>query len=657
MNKKVDIKFITFLIMLVIIIILELLLVNYKADINDKFYYAGNVLQESNEVLKEVNEGTLVEQKFIASSDNLQKIYLNFESYKDDKNCGGTVLIGIKDSNGAVIKETEIQRNVIRENSIYKFSFKKQKKSQGQEYTVYIKFKSRENYETFYSLKMNPNSLENWNLFINGETQSSNLCMQDMYKNNKEYLAFVAVSVLVVVLVIGISICLFKKKEISIEKAFIRIIPIIGIMMLLGIPILRGHDELYHWYRCYEVSTGHLTTGLENGVEGTEMPGSVIQIFPGWKDVTYQKVWEKSDVKIDKNDTGILDSATSAVYCFVQYVPQAIGIIIARIFTNRMLIIAYFARFFNLIISVLILYYAIKLMPFGKKIMFIPMLIPIFIECIATVSPDALTTSISFLYIAYILNIVFNENKKVGKKESIVLFILSIIVALCKIVYLPLVGLMLIIPKEKYEGKNYKNKYKNILIIGAIAIAANLIWLKISSKYLALFTEGDSTFQVMEILKHPVKYIQILLYSIDLNGMTYIRTLFGGQLGWDEVINLNSIVPYTLFILCIIITVIDNDVKKRFNIKQQIIIAFIVIAIIGLIFTSLFVQWTAIGSTGIAGVQGRYFIPILPLIMLLIGNNIKIFNKYKERNIIKCISILGLILYVYVILSIFITFI
>lgn len=657
MDKKINKKFVIFLIILLIVVIMEVLIVAYEASIGNKFYHSGNETSKTENVIDNVEEGTVVEQKFLAVDNNLEKVLIDFEPYKDDKNCGGTVLIGIKDENGKTLKETEIQRNMVRVYSTFELKFKRQKASSGKEYTVYVKYNELEKHEKFYTLKMNVEPNDNWNLLVNGEEKTGSLCMQDMYKNVKKEAIFFIVSIIVIVIICIVSINIYMDKDLTVRKAMLKIIPIIGIMTLLGIPILRAHDELYHWFRSYELSTGHFVTGLEDGVEGTEMPGSVISIFPGWTNVTYSDVLEKSNIKIDKEDTGILDSATSAVYCFIQYVPQAIGIIISRIFTNRMLIIAYCARLSNLIISILIMYKAIKLMPFGKKILFMPMLIPIFMESIATVSPDALTTSISFLYIAYILNIVFNEEKRVGKKEKIYLLVLSIIVALCKIVYLPLVGLMLIIPKEKFEGENYKDKYKNIVIIGMIAVIANLVWLGISSKYLSLFREGDSSYQVSAIFKNPIKYLQILLYSIDLNGMSYIRTLFGGQLGWDEVVNLNSIIPYTLFIMCIVITIIDNDIKQKFDKKQLIIIGFVVAMIIGLIFTSLYVQWTAVGQTSIAGVQGRYFIPILPLVMLLIGNNVKIGNKYKEKDIIKFMSITGIVIYIYVVLSMVITFI
>ena len=78
------------------------------------------------------------------------------------------------------------------------------------------------------------------------------------------------------------------------------------------------------------------------------------------------------------------------------------------------------------------------------------------------------------------------------------------------------------------------------------------------------------------------------------------------------------------------------------------------LAIIALVFTSLYVQWSTIGNESIAGVQGRYFLPILPLIMLLLGSTLKIKSSYKKESINKFVAISILVLQIYTISQIII---
>ena len=60
------------------------------------------------------------------------------------------------------------------------------------------------------------------------------------------------------------------------------------------------------------------------------------------------------------------------------------------------------------------------------------------------------------------------------------------------------------------------------------------------------------------------------------------------------------------------------------------------------------------GSDFILGIQGRYFLPILPLILILVGSVIKVKSNYKEENLAKCIAIIGLIIHIIVISQIII---
>ena len=128
--------------------------------------------------------------------------------------------------------------------------------------------------------------------------------------------------------------------------------------------------------------------------------------------------------------------------------------------------------------------------------------------------------------------------------------------------------------------------------------------------------------------------------------------MFGGELGWGELVQLNSIIPYALALICIWITITDQTIKDKFKLYQKVWISLTIIAVIGLIFTSLYVQWTTIGSDSILGIQGRYFIPILPLIALLIGSQLKVKTDYSEENTCKTIATIGVVLQIWSILAI-----
>lgn len=643
---KKDWKFYGVLTIAVLIIVL---IANYSLKIEEKLYTTGEV-QEETGTLEEVSTGTEIVQTFVAVDNNLEKVKIDFEPYKEDVNCGGKVTVGIKDADGNVIEEKEILRNYVRETSKYTLEFSKQKDSKDKEYQIFIRFNDLEEADRFYSVKYtDKNEFLKNHLTINGEEmQGASIIFQDLYKSNIRTIIY---SVILIVFILGvyiISSIIYYKKGMKIENIFLMIAPLICLFFLVTMPTFKNHDEYYHWIKAYEVSQGTLMTPQKDGVQGSMMPEGVSKVFPSdWTKLDYQKMKELLNVKLNEDNKGILNAETAAVYSFVSYIPQATGIALARLVTDNVYLITYGGRIVNMIFALFVLYFAIKLMPFGKKLLLIPAMIPIAIEGFTSLSPDAMTISVAFFYIAYILHLAFGKKEQLGTKEKVILLISSIVIALCKIVYIPLVGLILIIPKEKF--KNQENKILNFCVIAGIAVMINLIWLAISSRYLSTFREGDSKIQVLLALQNPILYIQNVLYTFNLNGSNYLLSLFGADLGWGELIKLYSIVPYVFLTIYLFTAITDNELKDKFKKYQIVWISLVILAIVGLIFTSLYVQWTTVGQTSIAGIQGRYFLPILPLVMLLMGSVVKVKSLYNEEKVTKFVGISILVLQIFTI--------
>ena len=313
---------------------------------------------------------------------------------------------------------------------------------------------------------------------------------------------------------------------------------------------------------------------------------------------------------------------------------------------------AYGARVINMIVSIILLYLAIKIMPFGKRGMLFSMCFPIAVEGFTSMSPDALTISISYLFTAYVFNIVFNEEKQIKRTDIFILTVLSILIALCKIVYLPLVGLLLLIPRKKFKTK--KSHLLTVGIIMAVAIIANLVWLKISSTYLALYKDGNSVNQLAILLNGPISYLQRVLGTMNQYGGFYTYSLLGQELGWNEFAQMGALLPTVVGIIYMYINITDNTLKQKLNKYQNTIILLIILAIIGLIFTSLYLQWNEPTNYAIEGIQGRYFIPIIPILTFLICSKLKLTTEQTEERLNKKLGVAICIVYMYVFINLLI---
>ena len=193
-------------------------------------------------------------------------------------------------------------------------------------------------------------------------------------------------------------------------------------------------------------------------------------------------------------------------------------------------------------------------------------------------------------------------------------------------------------------------------IIAVVATIVNLIWLAIAGKYLAVFQEGASSVKIMQAIQNPIQFGQMILFSIIYGQSTNTLSLFGTELGYFEFVKTYAIVPYVLIGLYLFIAVTDSKLKDKLKRYQVVWILLVILATILLLFMSLYVHWTASGSAYIQGIQGRYFLPILPLVMLLIGHRFKkVQSTYPEEKINKVVGITGLLINLFAIMQIVIS--
>ncbi len=105
------------------------MLVFYSLDVSDKVYNTSEKIEAEGSI-KDVTPGMKIEQKIKATRNNFKRVDIQFEPLKEQNNIAGKVTIGINDENGKTIAKKTITRNYIRENNVYEFNFKNQKKIQ-----------------------------------------------------------------------------------------------------------------------------------------------------------------------------------------------------------------------------------------------------------------------------------------------------------------------------------------------------------------------------------------------------------------------------------------------------------------------------------------------------------------------------------------------
>lgn len=562
-------------------------------------------------------------------------LFLYFENKFDDKE------VGLYSKNYTITSNENKKINLKSNIKKIKIYFNQDEVENHTEFTFNIldknnkniykeKIMAREARREYYTVDLSENKLKNEEYYIR-IIDSKKLNSQDFkcnmkvyYSNNKK--AIFLLLYLIVSVIFFITFLLNKIEYTNIHKHFLYIaIPIFS-LYLVFIPLTTSHDEFYQWIRSYEVSEGIM---LPNRVSNSQyllsmLPKNINLNLSVNADFKYKDLLEKRDYNIRNGESYLISSGSMGVYSPVQFLPQALGISFARIFTGNVLTIAYFGRLFNMIVCITLLTLAIKITPIGKKLLLLLSLNPISIELFTTLSSDGITISISYLLIAYILSLL-RKKDNINKKEITILSVLSCVLALCKIVYIFIPFLLLLIPKEKFKNKSRKEA---ILFSIIVPIGLNLIWLLLASSvsdYCAGYSVPSKNFSAM--LHNPLNMIKYFIYSIDMYGFDIFFNIFSRRMLMSNVIENTTIVPLLLLYTFFNILKDSDDIKFELTKKNKIFILSLVIIVILLIYVSLYISWCSYKDIKIYGVQGRYFLPILPLVYILIKSVIKLEKK------------------------------
>lgn len=270
-------------------------------------------------------------------------------------------------------------------------------------------------------------------------------------------------------------------------------------------------------------------------------------------------------------------------------------------------------------------YVILKTIPFYKLPMALLLLMPMTLSLGAALTSDVVVIGVNFLWIAVLLKFLV-EDKLINYSKIFILFLLAFIIGLAKNYFL-LIPLIFIVPKSKF--KNLMQYLICIFGVLTITIIMALIWQNIIT-YFGFNMNANANYaeQLKFILSNPIEYLFILLKTFVIKIGRIIITMIG-VLGWQD--TRLDFLTYILYPALIILSVITED-KTGFYFKkrQNIVLISDIILSFFLIFTTIYLMWSNIGSQIIMGLSGKYFIPIMLPIILLFYNRLNV-SKYRSE--------------------------
>lgn len=425
-------------------------------------------------------------------------------------------------------------------------------------------------------------------------------------------------------------------REIAVEKFFVIVSLIFGFIYVFILPPFQSVDEASHFYRGYSIINKELLAKKSNGEAGDYLPASLKKLTSKY-DFLIKKVDNKikpkyiidsSKIELEKNKTEFITFQNTALYSPVCYLSQIPGMYIGKTLNLNPLTISYLGRISNLLFFTLIIYFAIKIIPFYKTTTMLVALMPMTLSLGAALTSDVMVIGLNILWISLLMKILFEKEKVTNNQIGALIFI-ALILALLKD-YFMLIPLIFLIPKSKFQNSS---KYF-LCVLGVLLVSSMsfLLWQNIIDKLsFNMNTHANSLQQMHFIMSHPLSYLGVLLKTFIVKTPRIVITMIG-VLGWQD--TPLDFLTYMIYPILIILSIIEE--KKagfKFEKWQLYLLSFDIIISICLIYTTLYLMWSQVGSSIVTGLNGKYFTPlVLPLCLLFLGKtklnnfeNVKLF--------------------------------
>ena len=417
---------------------------------------------------------------------------------------------------------------------------------------------------------------------------------------------------------------------------------VLGMILNVFIPVGNVPDEINaHIKNAYHISNNIL--GIQDDVNNIKMRKCDLDIFNyGYANDAVMNRYVQNVLNKNSGETELVDSEQKVVqvgiYMYTYFV-SGLGIAIGRLLNLNGLLCVLLGRFLNFSLFLLALGYCLKKTPKFKEIFVLLALFPITLQQAFSVSYDSIVLSLAFLITSLTMQLFYN--RKLGKKEIILLVISCLLLIPCKsFAYSPLVLAPLSFFIKDIDFERFKNK-KGYITIGVILALLCFAYI------LAAIILGRmvSNVSVLYLAIHPRFFYTVLRQTLYNRSNFYILSAVGGSM---ELCHVGIFAPIILGYICvmsILISKINPGLLGIKKINQYIFALIIIICFLGTL-SGMYTWSCSIGLFGgsvIEGFQGRYILPVIPLLFLCFNKDTYEAGSISKFKLLNTCNYLGIL--------------
>ena len=415
------------------------------------------------------------------------------------------------------------------------------------------------------------------------------------------------------------------------ERVFPVLALVFGALLVFWVPPFQSPDEPAHFFRAYQVSEGVFFPEREDRRLGGDLPVSLVQVRDSFSclKMNYDArvprglIFDCLELPLLSGARGFTDFPNTAIYAPTAYLPQATALALLRPLGASPLLLLYGARLANLLVWVLLVWSAIRLMPFLKNTLAVLALLPASLAVAASANADVVTNGLCWWLVASFSALAHSRAATVRQMAALTL------VCANKLIVLPLVltGLM-------HRGA----AVRRWALLAGVALLAAFGWSRLAQSwfipydaYNPAFRDAQTLNEGVDPLRQQAFMLENPLYFAKTAATSAIKALpsaaahLVGKFGWEK----NYLSPLWLALLWLAVAATLVTEKNPLSMPQR-LLAVLVFGMYAALFSiTMYALWCPVGATEVTNFQGRYFVPVLPVLALALAGSP--MEKWKPR--------------------------
>jgi len=405
------------------------------------------------------------------------------------------------------------------------------------------------------------------------------------------------------------------------------------------VPPFQKPDEQTHFYRAMALADGQLFCSSDDTrAQSFLLPASVYQ-FP--KTMQQEHVIMRYDTKFPigllkaqypyRGDKNLTDAFAYCSLPFISYIPFGISALVS-IPLNNLFITFYSMRLIAALMFIICVFVGFRVIPKQYRVMYLFLAVnPMVLHQGTSISYDAILLDLMYLLFPLWLRVM--EEKKISWRTLGMLITLIVLSCIVKPGYWFFAGILIPCIRKIHLKKHI---FSVIVMIGVVGIIAVTAASGLGTSSFFGNTLDINHPQIYLFLRDPWYFVTVVWTTIRETHEELLQGMVG-FFGWlDYRLPLYVSMLYAFFGGMVAYDYVRNRTKSLEG-RVIALIGAICLGTILLIFFYFYRSATPFGYRVVIGVQGRYFLPILPFFSLFL---LEMFVFFKNKKLLLVIGTL-----------------